>query len=114
MTSALELPLLVCYGVEQIQADFSGFVMDEDEESAATATCTCVVEWKHIGKDRMPCVAADKIVLDGQQYLELKAFVQKARAPQCKKVIKDRQVDGGERLCQNKTWRASGMCYLHE
>ena len=113
-TIPLELPLVVCHGGEQIQADFSGFVMDADEESATAGTYTCFVEWKHIGKDHMPSAPKDKIVLDERQYLELKAFVQKVWAPQCKKVVKDRQVDIGERLCKNKTWRATGLCYLHE
>ncbi|DBA67196.1 TPA: hypothetical protein ACH3X2_001509 [Trebouxia sp. C0005] len=105
---------MVCYGGEQIQADFSRFIMDENEESATTGACTCVVEWNHTGKDHTPSALKDKIVLDGQQYLEFKAFVQKVQAPQCKRVVRDRRVEIGERLCRNKTWRASGMCYLHE
>lgn len=92
----------------------NGFVMDEDEESATAGTHTCVIKWAHIGDDHTLSAPQDKPVLDEQQYLELKAFVQKARAPQCKKVIKDRRVTIGERLCKKKTWLASGMCYLHE
>ena len=84
-------PLVVCYGRKSIKADFSGFVMDEDEENATAGTHTCVIEWKHIGDDHTPSAPQDKLVLDEQQYLELKAFVQKARAPQCRQVIKDRR-----------------------
>ena len=113
-TSAPELPLVVCYDGKQVQADYSGFVMDEDEENATAGTTTYVVEWKHVGDDHTQDAPQDKIVLDERQCLGLEAFVKKVRAPQCKKVIKDRRVDIGERLCKNKTWRASGMCHLHE
>lgn len=102
-TCAPELPLVVGYDGKQVKADYSGFVMDKDEENATAATTTYIVEWKHIGDDHTPNAPEDKIVLDEQQSLGLKAFAKKARAPQCKKVIKDRRVDIGERLCKNKT-----------
>ena len=113
-TSAPELPLVVCCGGKQVKADYSGFVTDEDEENATAGTTTYVVEWKHVGDDHTPNAPQDKIVLDEQHCLGLQAFAKKARAPQRKKVLKDRRVDTGERLCKNKTWRASGMCHLHE
>ena len=87
--------------------------MDKDEENVTAETPT-LLSGNIYGMTTSQMSLKTRTVLDEQQCLRLKAFAKKARAPQCKKAIKDRRVDTGQRLCKNKTWRTTGMCHLHE